>query len=101
MSKKNKDPWGLLRAEEDERVGPQSRPVESAEDSFFRTFLPGTPGYERQIQFEALCERVSQLMKTKDDYERLLGLEEETHRWYEAVHLVFEMKFKDPDLKTT
>ena len=98
MSKKNKDPWGLHRAEEDERVGPQSRPVESAEDSFFRTFFPGTPEYERQIEFESLCERVSQLMKTKDDYERLLGLEDEPHRWYEAVHLVFDKKFGDPSL---
>jgi hypothetical protein len=96
MSDKNKDPWGLHRAEEDERVGPQSRPVESTEDLFFRTYHPGTPGYEQQIQFEAMCGRVSQLMESEEDYERILKLvEEESRLWYAAVHLVFEKKFKN------
>ena len=99
MGDKNKDPWGLHRAEEDERVGPQSRPVESTEDLFFRTHRPGMPGYEQQLHFETLCARVSQLMKSKEDFERILGLvEEESRLWYEAVQLVFEIKFKNPGL---
>jgi hypothetical protein len=43
-----------------------------------------------------MCERVSQLIESEEDYERILKLvEEESRLWYAAVHLVFDKKFKN------
>ena len=94
MTKNNKDPWGLLRDENDEVVGPKELSDPSPQDGIKRVLPPGTAGFEDQSKFQIMCENVRRAFHTEQDYEILLKqAENDATISFDAVHHVYDEKF--------